>query len=70
MIWHERELNPCNVGPYKILQRVGMVAYELRLPSVLASIHLVNVSMLKKCIGYPESILPIKGQEMDENLSY
>ena len=26
--------------------------------------------MLKKCIGYPESILPIKGLGVKDNLSY
>ena len=46
----------------KILQRIGKVAYELKLPSELSSVHLIfHVSMLKKCIGNPESILPIKG---------
>lgn len=38
------------------------MAYELKLPSELASVHPVfHVSMLKKCIGDPESILPIEG---------
>ena len=50
------------MGPYKILQRICKVAYELKLPSELASVHPVfHVSMLKKCIGDPDSILPIKG---------
>ena len=42
------------VGPFEILQRVGKVAYELKLPSELASVHLVfHVTKLKKCIGDP-----------------
>ncbi|XP_027769957.1 uncharacterized protein LOC114075980 [Solanum pennellii] len=50
---------------------VGKVAYELRLPSELASIHPVfRVSILKKFIGVPESIILIEGLGMDENLSY
>ena len=58
----KRKLSPRYVGPYEILQRVVQVAYDLRLPSELASVHLVfHVSMLKKCIGVPESILPIEG---------
>ena len=48
------------MGPYEILQRFGKVAYELKLPNELSSVHSVfRVSMLKKCMGDPESILPI-----------
>ena len=50
------------MGHYEISQRVDKVTYELRLPSELASIHPVfHVFMLKKCIGDPDSILPIEG---------
>ena len=53
------KLSPCYVGPYQILQRVGKVAYELRLSSELALVHQVfHVYMLKKCINDPDSILP------------
>ena len=59
------------MGPYKILQRICKVAYELKLPSELASVHPVfHVSMLKKCIGDPRSILPIEGLGVKDNLSY
>ena len=50
---------------------MGKVAYELALPAELASIHPVfHVSMLKKCLGDPASILPIEGLGVDEDLSY
>ena len=56
------KLSPLYVGPYKILQRVCKVAYDFRLPSERASVHLViHVSMLKKFIRDPESIFPIDG---------
>ena len=59
------------VCQYEILYRVGEVAYKLALPAELASIHLVfHVSMLKKCLGDPTSILPVKGLGVEENLSY
>ena len=65
------KLSPCYVGPCKILQRVGKVAYELKIPSELASVHPVfHISMLKKCIGDLESILPIEGFDVKDNLSY
>ena len=59
------------VGPYEIWQSVGKVAYELELPSELASVHpIFHVSMFKKCIGDPESIIPIQGLGVKDNLSY
>ena len=65
------KLSPRYVGLYKVLQWVGKVAYELKLPSELTSVHPVfHVSMLKKCICDPMSILPIDGLGINENLSY
>ncbi|KAL3363282.1 hypothetical protein AABB24_012529 [Solanum stoloniferum] len=65
------KLSPRYVGPYQILTCVGKVAYELDLPSELAPVHPVfHVSMLKKCIGDPVSILPLESLGVDENLSY
>ena len=64
------KLSPRYVGPYEFLQRVGRVAYELRLPSELPSVHTVfYVSMLKKCICDLEFILPIEGLGLDDNIS-
>ena len=55
-------LGPRYIGTYEILQRVGNVSYELNLPNDLGSVHHVfHVSMLKKCLGDPTSILPIEG---------
>ncbi|WMV24924.1 hypothetical protein MTR67_018309 [Solanum verrucosum] len=48
------------VGPYKILRRVGKVAYEVALPNELAVVHpLFHVSMLKKCIRDPSNTVPL-----------
>ncbi|WMV29848.1 hypothetical protein MTR67_023233, partial [Solanum verrucosum] len=64
------KLSPQYVGPYQILKRVGKVAYEVDLPNALVLVHPVfHVSMLKKCIGDPVSILPLEGLGVDENLS-
>ena len=66
-----RKLSPRYAGRYEVLQQVGKVAYELKLPIEIALFHVVfHVSMLKKCIGDLLSILPIKGLGVYETLSY
>ncbi|WMV55629.1 hypothetical protein MTR67_049014 [Solanum verrucosum] len=55
------KLSPRYVSPYQILRRIGKVAYELELSNELASVHLVfHVSMLKKCVGDPTSIVSLE----------
>ena len=50
---------------------MGEVAYELALPSELASVHpFFHVSMLKMCLGDPTLILPIEGLKVDKDLSF
>ncbi|KAK4733652.1 hypothetical protein R3W88_007913 [Solanum pinnatisectum] len=59
------------MGPYYILRRVGNVSYVLDLPNVLASVHpIFHVSMLKKCVGDPTSIVSLEGLGVKENISY
>ena len=54
-------LSPRYVGPYKILKRIGKVAYELELPAKLTALHPVfHISLLKKCMGDPASIVPLE----------
>ena len=65
------KLSPRYVGPYEIVKRVRKVNYKLKLPSKLAPVHpIFHVSMLKKFIGDPISILPIEGLGVNENLAY
>ena len=54
------KLSPRYVGPFKIIDRRGEVAYQLELPKQLSSVHDVfHVSQLKKCLRVPEEQLPL-----------
>ena len=66
-----RNLSPRYIGPYKIVERVGEVAYRLELPSYLDRIHDVfHVSMLRKYIPNPSHVLTEQPVEIQENLTY
>ena len=65
------KLSAFYVGTYEILQRVIKVGYDFWLPCELASVHpIFHVSMLKKYIGDPESLLPIEALGVNDNLCY
>ena len=50
------------IVPFEVLQRVGNISYDLKLPNDSAFICPVFlVSMLKKCLGDPASIFPVEG---------
>ncbi|GJY82675.1 hypothetical protein Tco_0496051 [Tanacetum coccineum] len=45
------KLAPRYVGPFEIFEKIGLVAYKLRLPEELSSVHdTFHVSNLKKCL--------------------
>jgi hypothetical protein len=45
---------PRFIGPFKILEKRGEVAYQLELPPQLSDVHNVfHVSQLKKCLHVP-----------------
>jgi hypothetical protein len=59
------------IGPIKILERRGEVAYQLELPSQLFDVHDVfYVSQLKKCLRVPEEQIPMEELDAKEDLSY
>jgi hypothetical protein len=65
------KLSPRFIGPFKILKRVGAVAYQLELPDHLADVHDVfHVSQLKKYLRMPEEQLPMDELSVQGDLTY
>jgi hypothetical protein len=65
------KLAPCYIGPFKVLERKGEVAYQLELPESLSRIHDVfHVSQLKKCLRVPKEQIPLEELNVKEDLTY
>jgi hypothetical protein len=58
------KLAPRFIGPFKILEKRGEVAYQLELLPQLSDVHDVfHVSQMKKCLRVPEEQLPMEELE-------
>ncbi|WVZ90018.1 hypothetical protein U9M48_036354 [Paspalum notatum var. saurae] len=65
------KLAPRYIGPFKILEKKGEVAYRLKLTPSLSGVHDVfYVSQFKKCLRVPEEQAPLEGLEVQEDLTY
>ncbi|XP_076945196.1 uncharacterized protein LOC143616167 [Bidens hawaiensis] len=65
------KLSPRFVGPFKIIQRIGPVAYRLELPSEFRGIHNVfHVSNIKKCLSDESLIVPVEDIRIDDKLRF
>ncbi|WVZ90112.1 LOW QUALITY PROTEIN: hypothetical protein U9M48_036442 [Paspalum notatum var. saurae] len=63
------KLAPRYIGPFKILEKKGEVAYRLELPPSLSGVYDVfHVSQLKKCLRVPEEQASLEG--LEEDLTY
>ncbi|GJZ28260.1 putative reverse transcriptase domain-containing protein [Tanacetum coccineum] len=63
------KLNPRYVGPFKVLEKVGSVAYKLKLPQELSRVHnTFHVSNLKKCHADEPLAVPLDGLHFDDKL--
>jgi hypothetical protein len=65
------KLAPRYVGPFKVIDRRGEVAYQLELPENLSGVHDVfHVLQLKKCLRVPEEQIPLEELTVKEDLTY
>nr|GEX79328.1 reverse transcriptase domain-containing protein [Tanacetum cinerariifolium]GEX82420.1 reverse transcriptase domain-containing protein [Tanacetum cinerariifolium] len=67
----KEKLAPRYLGPFEILERIGPVAYRLRLPEELSSVHdTFQVSNLKKCLADANLHVPLDEIKVDKTLCF
>ncbi|GJS07229.1 hypothetical protein Tco_0364025 [Tanacetum coccineum] len=65
------KLNPRYVGPFKVLEKVGTVAYKLELPQELGKVHnTFHVSNLKRCYADEPLAVPFDGLHIYDRLHF
>ena len=65
------KLNPRFIGPYEVIEKVGLVAYKLDLPLELEKIHNVfHVSMLRRSRSDTSHVVSSETIELRPNLTY
>ncbi|GJY23368.1 hypothetical protein Tco_0397026 [Tanacetum coccineum] len=71
VVWFGKRgmLNPRYVRPFKVLDKVGKVAYKLELPQELSRVHhTFHVSNMKKCYADEPLVMPLEGIHVDDKL--
>ncbi|GJY80058.1 putative reverse transcriptase domain-containing protein [Tanacetum coccineum] len=65
------KLNPRYIGPFKVLAKVGTVAYRLELPDQLSRVHSTfHVSNLKKCYADEPLAISLDEIQIDDKLNF
>lgn len=59
------------VGSYKILKWIVKVYFDIEFSTQLATVHPVfHILLLKKCVGYPTSIVPLERVIVKDSFTY
>ncbi|GJX93268.1 putative reverse transcriptase domain-containing protein [Tanacetum coccineum] len=65
------KLNPRYIGPFKILERIGPMAYKLELHEELSNVHSTfHISNLKKSLSDESLVIPMKELRLDDKLNF
>ena len=65
------KLSPRHIGPYEIIERPNLVAYQLDLPVELEHVHTVfHISQLRKYIPDLDDFIVTKPIKVTEDLVY
>ena len=73
ILWFGKKgkLSPKYVRPFKIIKRIGPLAYRLALPNSMTGVHDVfHISMLCKYIRSPSSVLQYQEIEVTPEVKY
>ncbi|GJY26060.1 putative reverse transcriptase domain-containing protein [Tanacetum coccineum] len=65
------KLNPRYIGPFKVLAKVGTVAYRLKRPQQLSKVHSTfDGSNLKKCLSDESLVIPLDEIQINDKLHF
>ncbi|GJZ21809.1 putative reverse transcriptase domain-containing protein [Tanacetum coccineum] len=66
-----RKLKPCYIGPFKVLAKVGTIAYRLELPHHISHVHSTfHFFNLKKCFSDEPLAIPLDEIQIDVKLNF
>ncbi|GKD81497.1 hypothetical protein Tco_1348336 [Tanacetum coccineum] len=67
----QEKLNPRYIGPFKVLAKVGTIAYRIELPQQLSMVYSTfHVSNLKKCLSDEPLAIPLDEIHIDDKLYF
>ncbi|GJX38793.1 putative reverse transcriptase domain-containing protein [Tanacetum coccineum] len=69
--WQTGKVKPRYIGPFKVLAKVGPVAYQLELPQQLSKFHSTfHVLNLKKYLSDETLVIPLEEIQIDDKLHF